>query len=74
MGYVPTVKDAVRTVGSLPVDLILLHIRYVAELKTPIRNLFRPMGIDVEFLTCFDTWYDSADEDDGGALKAVGKV
>jgi DNA-binding response OmpR family regulator len=68
VGFSSTLEQAVQIAETHAIDMVLLHIRYVPECKGPIRELFAAKGIAVEFLACFDDWFDFADEDDGGEL------
>jgi DNA-binding NarL/FixJ family response regulator len=73
VGYASTLPQAVDIAHSAAVDMVLLHIRYVPEHKGPIRELFAPKGIAVEFLACFDDWFEFGDEGDDGVL-AIGRA
>lgn len=64
VGYATTLEQAVQIANSHSIDLVLLHIRYVQEHKGPISELFASKGISVEFLACFEDWFDFADCDD----------
>lgn len=67
VGYSDTVKEAIGMVVTSGAELLMLHVRYVRDVAVPIRDICLPLGIEVEFMACYDDWYEFADDgaDDG---------
>jgi two-component SAPR family response regulator len=65
---VPNVASAFEAMFDLDVDMVMLHVRYADNLASPIPALFRPYQVHVEFIACFDEWYDCSDGDDDYSL------
>ena len=65
---VPTVAAATAIIPVANIDILMLHVRYAAYSVIPIPELFRPNQVHVEFIACYDEWYDCVEEDDGESL------
>ena len=61
-GSAPNINEAISFIGSMAVDLILVHTRYVADCTTPLSDVFRPQGVDVGFLGTYDDHLDLEDD------------
>jgi DNA-binding NtrC family response regulator len=66
VGCVPAINAAVRAIETATPDMILLHTRYVCGLHGSVRKMLRDRDIGLEFLACFDEWFDLGDDSDDG--------